>query len=340
MKFNPSVSIVLPVHDDENTVGRALRSLVSQSLSELEVIVVLDGCSDTSLQEVKRVADHDPRVLIIVIDENVGVMEARARGIAESRAPFLGFADADDVAKPEMYESLLATAMADRSDIVICGADRLSSDHRFLGRKVSFRKNSVINHDVFESFCGFRFGSGVLWNKLYRTDVIQKFGMARTCWRQDTSEDTIVNIGCFLGADRVSVIRDSLYQYIEREGSATAYPDNAVALVQLVRGYAAALEMYSEYGAKVLADITKLYLRQSTQNRYKVIDSSQLHRHEDHLTEAMRLILRVYPAGLVVVAPDPEIWRSYSIRQGVLNIRSEVSALISIIFSRLKDLYR
>jgi len=337
MKYDPRVSIVLPVHNNEHTVGGALRSLVSQSLTDIEVIVVLDGCSDASIQEVGRIAEHDHRVRILMLEENVGVMEARARGIAEATAPFVGFADSDDLARPDMYEILLARATSDRADIVICGADRLSAERVYLGRKVSFSKNAIIKRKVFDSFCSLRFGSGVLWNKLYRKEVIQKYGMTRTCWRQDTSEDTIVNIGCFLEAERVVVIKDSLYEYIEREGSATAYADNAGALVELVRGYAAALELYSKHGPEVLAGITRLYLKQSTLQRYKVEDPGQFVGHEERLGEAMRVILGFYPAGLVVVAPDREICRSHSVRQGISNIKTEFQSLTSAVFARLRD---
>jgi len=337
MRTNPAVSVVVPVHNNEKTVRRSLESLLSQSLKHLEIVVVLDGCCDESAKEVRQLAKGESRLRIVALEENVGVMAARARGVSETTAPFVGFADADDVAKSRMYELLLESAQSAEADIVVGSADRVSAERRFLGPKVAFRKNAVITRSIFESYCSLRFGSGVLWNKLYRRNLIVKHGLALPGWRQDTSEDTIVNIGCFLDAQRVAVMKESVYEYIEREGSATAYQDSAAALCGLVRGYAAALEIHSSRPPHVLAGISRLYFKQATLRTYRVDDPGQLVWHEESLVEALRVILRVYPAGLAVVAPDPEIWRSYSVRRSLANINTEIRALAGLMFDRLKE---
>ncbi len=337
MTESPGVSVVVPVHNNEATVGRTISSLLAQRAGNIEIVLVLDGCSDQSEKAVHRSANHDRRLRIVKLEENLGVMAARARGLSETTAPFVGFADADDVAKPEMYGILSETMRSNQADIVVCGADRLSEGRKLLGPKVSFRRDYLATRNIFDAYCGLRFGSGVVWNKLYRRSLILKHGLAQPRWRQDTSEDTIVNIGCFLEARRVAVVKKSLYEYIEREGSATAYKDRAAALCGLVRGYAAALEVYSNRPPCVLAGITRLYLKQSEMPAYRVDDPYELLRYEESVVQALRVILRVYPAGLTLVAQDPEIWRSYSLRKGIANIRAEIRGLVGLIFERARE---
>ena len=95
--MGPEVSVVIPVHNGAEYIGPAIESVLGQTWSDLEVIVVDDGSTDDTPEVVRR---YDARVRCVRQD-NRGVAAARNRGIAESRARYVAFLDADDLWRPE-----------------------------------------------------------------------------------------------------------------------------------------------------------------------------------------------------------------------------------------------
>lgn len=90
----PLVSVIIPVYNREDTIGRAISSVLSQSYINFEVIIVDDGSSDNSIQRVREF--QDDRIRIIALEENSGANAARNRGIAEARGQYIAFQDSDD----------------------------------------------------------------------------------------------------------------------------------------------------------------------------------------------------------------------------------------------------
>jgi glycosyltransferase involved in cell wall biosynthesis len=94
--INDLISVVIPVRNGERFIGRTLRSVLNQSYQNIEVIVVDDGSTDSTLAIVKGFAAHDPRVGYYS-GPKAGVAAARNRGIAQARGEFIAPVDADDL---------------------------------------------------------------------------------------------------------------------------------------------------------------------------------------------------------------------------------------------------
>lgn len=103
----PAVSVVVPTYNRADTLERAVRSVLAQTFTDLEVVVVDDGSTDAT-KEVVRGLD-DPRVRYLH-QENAGRCAARNRGAAVARGHWLSFLDSDDAALPDWLESLVAAA--------------------------------------------------------------------------------------------------------------------------------------------------------------------------------------------------------------------------------------
>lgn len=102
----PEISIVIPVYNRVHFIGDAVESILAQSVTDLELILVDDGSTDGS--QARIAAYDDPRVRLIQNPRNLGIAATRNRGIAEAGAPYLAFLDSDDRALPRRLEKQMA----------------------------------------------------------------------------------------------------------------------------------------------------------------------------------------------------------------------------------------
>ncbi|MCQ2294792.1 MAG: glycosyltransferase family 2 protein [Bacteroidales bacterium] len=108
--MNPLVSVIMPMYNAAPFVEEAVLSVLNQSYTNLELIVVNDGSTDNSMEVLGRI--HDPR-LRVISQINQGAQVARNRGISESRGEYLKFLDADDI----LYPEALATQVEQMADL-------------------------------------------------------------------------------------------------------------------------------------------------------------------------------------------------------------------------------
>jgi glycosyltransferase involved in cell wall biosynthesis len=112
--MNPKISVVLPVHNREDVLTRAIESVLGQTLEEWELIVVDDGSTDGSAGVAQSFADK--RVRLLRLGMNRGGNAARNAGIRDARAPLIAFLDSDDAYLPEKLERV-AAHFAQRPDL-------------------------------------------------------------------------------------------------------------------------------------------------------------------------------------------------------------------------------
>lgn len=104
----PLVSVVIPVYNRAHTLERAVRSVLQQSMADLEVLVVDDGSTDESTLLANRLADEDKRVLPLSLSGNHGVAFARNRGIEKAQGRYLALLDSDDQWRADKLEQQLS----------------------------------------------------------------------------------------------------------------------------------------------------------------------------------------------------------------------------------------
>jgi glycosyltransferase involved in cell wall biosynthesis len=127
------VSVIVPAYNDAATVERTISSVVNQTYSNLEVLVVDDGSTDETAVLVQRMADVDPRIRLLQ-KANGGLVSARNHGIAHSGGEFIAPIDADDLWHPEKIEKQVAV-MRDRGDqvgLVYCWSRAIDAQDRVL----------------------------------------------------------------------------------------------------------------------------------------------------------------------------------------------------------------
>lgn len=125
----PLLSVVVPVYNVEGYIGETLDSLLSQTLSDWEAIIVDDGSTDSSPRIVEEYSEHDARFKVIR-QANAGLGSARNTGIRAAGGRFLTFLDSDDVIPPTAYGTAVKTLKRTKSDFAIGAVERIRNGKR------------------------------------------------------------------------------------------------------------------------------------------------------------------------------------------------------------------
>ena len=132
--MSPKVSVIIPVYNTEKYVEECLRSIINQTLKEIEIIVINDGSTDGSLAIIEAVARTDNRISVFS-QENKGQSVTRNRGLEKATGQFVYFMDSDDLLVEEALQVCYDRAVADQLDFVFFNASVL---HETSGKRLSF----------------------------------------------------------------------------------------------------------------------------------------------------------------------------------------------------------
>lgn len=323
-----AVSVIVPAFNAAASLERTVRSLMNQTLPELEIILVNDASTDITSEIIQALSKECGNLVHIDLPQNMGTHEARLAGIKAATAPWIGFLDADDIALPKMYEKMYKAGTENAVDIVACGSYRVSSGGRRLFSKVKFGRNALISEDIFEKFCSFQFGTGTLWNKLYRSEVVKPAQDLHYPWRQNINEDLLLSIGFFLRTSSLYLMKDMLHEYVLSNGSVTSMARNSDSFVHTYRAYAIAICLYEEFGEAVLKSITSMYRRQLDFSSYRVDSIEELIEFGDSLQEAIDVVTKIYPiAHALITSRTPKPLSLSSAARSLLS-RTRVSLKI------------
>lgn len=103
----PLVSVICPIHNGAHYFEKCIKSLLNQTLQDIEIILVDDASTDNSLQIIKEYKANFPdKITVVSYTDNKKAGGARNAGIKVASAEYIGFCDSDDFVKPTMYESL------------------------------------------------------------------------------------------------------------------------------------------------------------------------------------------------------------------------------------------
>ena len=213
---SPKLSIITPVYNNERYLEAAASSVLSQTFSDFEFVLVNDGSTDGSVKLLDALAQKDSRVRVIH-KENGGVSSARNAGLAAAHGEYVGWADADDLCEPNMFELLMRAAEAENADVVQCSHDRgtevfgFSEDsfpfETLTAREYIERRFALSSEKLTNVFA--------LWSKIFRRTLFDgtEFPVGRT------HEDNAVMLRLVSRANKVLVSDKVLYHYIKRENS-------------------------------------------------------------------------------------------------------------------------
>lgn len=216
--MKPTVSIIVPIYNAAAYLCRCIDSILAQEYSDFELILVNDGSTDDSGAICDTYAARDSRVHVIH-KENTGVSDTRNIGISHATGTYLQFLDSDDWITPDATRLMVRAATEHRCDLVITDFYRVVGER--VARKGDIEEDGVLTKEEFAAHmmeAPADFYYGVLWNKLYRRDLVEKYEL-----RMDTSvswcEDFLFNLEYILHANSFYALQAPVYYYVKTKGS-------------------------------------------------------------------------------------------------------------------------
>ena len=178
----PAVSIVILVYNQQKYVGKCIRSVLSQSFRNFEIILVNDGSTDSSLRICQKYARKDKRIFI-VDKRNEKVAFARRDGLLKAKGKYICFIDSDDYLANGALNTLFTLAENTGADMVVGNFDKVFDNWGLLKKKASpfpYAERLIEKHELIPLMIGlgdYRKTSlwGVLvWGRLYRRDSVMR----------------------------------------------------------------------------------------------------------------------------------------------------------------------
>ena len=215
--IQPLVSVVVPVYQAESYLSRCLDSILTQTFTDFEVILVDDGSKDNSGEICDEYAAKDNRFRVIH-QENHGVSVARQVGLDAAIGDYVIHADPDDRVEPDWLSCLYDEAIASGADMIICDYEKVLQDKRIY---CSQKPSALTSDGVLQDMLYFRTW-GVCWNKLIRRACFQKYDVK---FHPDMNiwEDLYVTSSLLLHDMKISYVPRALYHY-----DMYSNPDSAV----------------------------------------------------------------------------------------------------------------
>lgn len=208
----PQVSIIVPVYNAEKYLPQCIESLLAQTFQSIEIILVNDGSTDSSLEICEKYAKIDHRIAVLSKD-NEGVAKARRDGIMKASAEYISFIDSDDYYEPDFCERMFSRIRKTDADLVECDYYSVSGnarkEHRIYSSDMGLDTEKFYEIVVRKTIVN-GYEAVVLWNKLYRKELITK---AVKEFGDNQLEDYLFNTQYYTMAKRYEYIHQCLTNY-------------------------------------------------------------------------------------------------------------------------------
>ena len=224
------ISVIVPIYNAEKTLKKCINSILIQSYTNFELILVNDGSTDNTLKVCNKYK-KDSRV-ILINKKNEGSVKARVDGIKKSSGEYVTFVDADDWIDKETFSLLYEEEKKASFDILCFNSYKVIGKYGLIkraGNKTYFKKNKLYNEEEIRNklieawLFGHPFPS-TLWGKFYKRDIIKNTGIySKTV--KFFCDDLMTNFEVFMRAKSVKVINKDLYYYRYGGGTSRYIPE-------------------------------------------------------------------------------------------------------------------
>jgi len=203
--MKPNISIIVPVYNAEKYLHQCIDSILKQTFTNYELILVDDFSNDNSLKICDDYSKKDERIKIIKKLKNEGSSLARKTGLDAATGDYIQFIDSDDWVEPEMLEIIYYKAISDNNDIVISNVNYFENEKlkTIIQDFTKFDKVSIIKNIISIKLKAY------LVNKLVKRDLFSLVNFPK----DSRSEDYLITIQNIYNSCNIGYVKESLYNY-------------------------------------------------------------------------------------------------------------------------------
>ncbi|MFT4085068.1 MAG: glycosyltransferase family 2 protein [Nocardioides sp.] len=299
--MRPTLSVVVPFYGVERYLATCLDSLVAQSLTDFEAILVDDGSPDGSLAIAERYAAADDRFRI-VRQENAGLGPARNTGAEQARGEYLTFVDSDDAVPPRAYERMVGSLERTGSDLAAGDARRFNDQgvRDSWVHRVPFARERLATHvRAFKPLALDR----MAWNKVYRRSF---FEQRRLRYPAGLYEDYPVTIRSHVLATQVDVLATPVYYWRERDGGDLSITQRVWQIANLrdrVDSDLGVLDFVAAEAPELLGQVQRHFLQIDLPAVVAALHRNDAGEHPEILDLAQRLLAWIDPRQVARIGP-------------------------------------
>lgn len=245
------ISVIVPVYNTEKYLPRCLDSLLAQSFSDFEILLIDDGSTDNSLSVCRSYAQRDRRIEIIST-EHIGVSAVRNIGLDNAKGEYIMFCDSDDYVETEWISALYKAICRHPDSLCNCEYAMTKPSQNIVEPKLvpNLTKSQVIDKKAF--FPLLYYGQMMnLWTRIFRSDIIKTHGL-RFKELQTEGEDMIFICEYLRYCDSFYFVHDCLYYWADNDTESitrgfTAYYFDDMKQIYLARKEHIAEEYMQEF---------------------------------------------------------------------------------------------
>ena len=216
------VSVIVPIYQVEAYLPKCLDSILAQTFDDYELILVNDGTKDNSPAIMAEYAQRDKRIRLIN-KENGGLSSARNAGLDIARGKYIAFVDSDDYIEPTLLEDTVRAAEE-------TGADQVLFNYRLVDEQGEHEpylcfEDEVIDLDTlgldqyfYRYWMPYRHGQEA-WSKLYRREIIERFGLRYAPNVEIFAEDTLFSAMYLMHTHKIAALKKAYVNYLQRGDS-------------------------------------------------------------------------------------------------------------------------
>lgn len=209
----PLISVIIPVYNGAKTVGKAIKSVLNQTYTNFELLIIDDGSKDNSLDICQQFARKDPRIRL-VHKENEGIMQTRWQAIGMATGDYLAWLDSDDWFARGALEKMITAALAHNADLVCAGAYKVLDKWGLLKTPMYKNEDKFYAQNHLEKYHKVYIHGLIpysVWDKLYKRSLFNNVDFKPL--NISFAEDMYLNMLVSPNITSICFISDYVYYY-------------------------------------------------------------------------------------------------------------------------------
>lgn len=289
----PLISVIVPVYNTERYLERCIASLRNQTLGDIEIILVDDSSTDSSLEICKKMAKEDDRIKVLSkVNEGAGM--ARNAALAIASGEYIGFVDSDDFVESDMFAVLYEKAQTYDSDLVLSGV--IFVDGNMFSRDGECIRKSYFDEDTQfdtpqrlqklkmgivgaepEDADDSKYGMSI-WKNLFRHEIIRKNNIVFESEREMLSEDALFMVDYISHIQKATGIPEAFYNYCRNGDSISkSYKKD-----RFEKSLVFVKEVEKRFGKDIDESAYRIYIHRFWQAMCRVLCSQEIMHAADH----------------------------------------------------------